>query len=341
MGGIGPLLIYQTLARGVAFLLCAGIGALVWVPAAYFLGPVILLERGRMAGVPGRCLALARRAFERILLLLVIDAALLGVGWLAGLWFLDSFVSLWRGVSLVDVLWAAFDPAAEDGDAALVAVQAIASWPSQIAFWTAAALVTVYRFFTYLDTRIRHEGWDVELAFRTPATYAGLRIGRAAAGAALAAGLLVQSAAPLAAALPAEAAGVKAADPARDAVAKQRFPWYDAATDAYRPMIHVVPKAAPVSDIGFEGLGIVAKGVMIAVLVVLVVGAVWLVVRHGLDRRGANRPKRSSPAAVLGAEVLEALPEAARRHDGDLLAEAERLAAAGDHAAAMVLFHGW
>lgn len=339
-GAIGPMLLFQTLARGLACLTC--IGPLAWVPAAYFLGPVILLERGRLARVAGRCLALTRRALDRILLLLVIDAALLGAGWLAGLWFLESFVSLWRGAALGDVVRAAFDPTAEDGDAALAAVQAFVSWPSQIAFWTAAELVTAYRFFTYLDTRIRHEGWDVELVFRSPATYAGLRTGRAAAGVALAVGLLVQAAVPLAAApVAASHAGVEAADPARDALGKQRFPWYDASRDAYRPMVGVVPRADPVPDVGLEGVGAVARAVMVTAVAALVAGAVWLLARYGLDLRGAARRPRAPAAAVLGADALEALPEAARRHDGDLLAEAERLAAAGDHAAAMVLFHGW
>jgi hypothetical protein len=337
-GAIGPMLLYQTLLRGLAFVTC--VGAFVWVPAAYFLGPVILLERGRSAGVPGRCLAMTRCGLDRIPLLLVIDAALLVVGWGVGTWFLETFASLWRGGSLADVLRAAFDPFAEDGDAALAAVQAFASWPSQIAFWAAVMLVTAYRFFTYLDTRIRHEGWDVELKFRAAATYAGLRPGRAAIGAVLFVGWLGAAAAPIGATPPAEAAAV-ISDPARAAVVKQRFPWYDAAADGYRPMVAAVPRVPSAPDVSLDGLGSVAKWGMIAALMALLAGAVWLLVRYGLDRRGGKRTRREQTAAVLGTEALEALPEAARRHDGDLLAEAERLAAAGDHAGAMVFFHGW
>lgn len=341
-GALGPMLLYQTLLRSLAFVTC--VGALVWMPAAYYLEPVILLERGRTAGVPGRCLAMTRCGLDRIPLLLVIDAAVLVVGWLAGTWFLETFASLWRGGALDDVARAAFDPFAEDGDAALAAVQAFASWPSQIAFWAAAMLVTVYRFFTYLDARIRHEGWDVELKFRAAATYAGLRPGRAAIGAALLVGCLGAASAHAAVAPPAEAesaAAAAAADPARDAVVKQRFPWYDAAADAYRPMVRAEPPPSSARDLTLEGLGDVAKGVMILALAALVAGAVWLLVRFGLDRPAAVGSRRAAAAAVLGAEALAALPEAARRHDGDLLVEAERLAAAGDYAAAMVLFHGW
>jgi hypothetical protein len=123
---------------------------------------------------------------------------------------------------------------------------------------------------------------------------------------------------------------------------KQRFPWYDAQADAYRPMVMVVPEQAAAPSLPrMEGLGAIAKVVMIAGLAAVVAAAVWLLVRYGLDLRRGDRRRAAPAAAVLGAEALEALPEAARRHDGDLLAEAARLAAAGDHAAAMVLFHGW
>ena len=69
--------------------------------------------------MPGRCLTMTRCSLDRIPLLLVIDAAVLVVGWLAGTWFLEAFASLWRGGTLDDVARAAFDPFAEDGDAAL------------------------------------------------------------------------------------------------------------------------------------------------------------------------------------------------------------------------------
>jgi hypothetical protein len=339
-GAVGPMLLYQSLLRGLAFVTC--VGALVWVPAAYFLGPVILLERGRVASVPGRSLAMTRCSLDRIALLIVIDAAMLVVGWLAGTWFLETFAAVWQGRAIDDVIRAAFDPFAEDGDAALAAVQALVSWPSQIAFWAAAMLVTAYRFFTYLDTRIRHEGWDVELKFRSAATYAGLRPGRAAIGAAVIAGWLGSAGAHAAVALPAEQEAAEAAvDPAREAVVKQGFPWYDAAADAYRPMVRAEAPPSTANDLALESVGSIAQGVMLAVLGALLAGAIWLLVRFGIDRPGSVRGRPAAAAAVLGAEALAALPEAARRHDGDLLEEAERLAAAGDYAAAMVLFHGW
>lgn len=337
-GAVWPLVLYQTLLRGLAIATC--FGACVWLPLAYYLGPVTLLERGRTRDVIGRCGGLCRCELGRIVLLILVDAAVLGGGWFLGYRFLESFTMLWRGGAVGEVFTAALAPWGDDGDAAVAAVQALASWPSQIAFWAAATLVTVYRFFTYLDTRIRHEGWDIELKFRAPRTYAGIRAVRAAAGAALLAACLggAAAAAPGAEAVP----PTTEPDAARDAVARQRFPWYDADADAYRPMVRAVPPPAPPTPrASLAGLGAVAKGLMIAILVLLVAAAVWLIARYGLDARWHVARDRKEAETVLGADALEALPEAARRHDGDLLAEAARRAATGDFAAAMVFFHGW
>lgn len=334
-GAVWPMLLYQTFCRGLAFLTC--LGGPVWVALAYFMGPVILLECGRWTATSSRSVSLCTSEMARIPFLLMLDALILIVGWTIGLTFLEAFATLWRGGAIADVLATTIDPFAEDGEVALAAVQAFVSWPSQIAFWLAAASVTIVRFFSYLDARIRNEGWDVELRFRTPRTYAGLPpASRAAAGAILGVVLLGGA---TAAAHAAPAAGH---DAARDALMKQRLPWYDAPQDRYRPMVHVEPPPAPEIILpSGAAVGAFAKWTMIVILALLVGAAIWLLVRHGLDWGGRAAGRADTVATVLGTEALEALPEAARRHDGDLLAEAERLAAAGDHAAAMVFFHGW
>jgi hypothetical protein len=243
------------------------------------------------------------------MLLSVIDAALLGCGWLAGVVFLESFTVLWRGGTLWDVAQAVFDPYGEAGDVATAAVRAIVSWPSQLAFWNAACLVAVFRFFTYLDARIRHEGWDVELKFRAPATYAGLRSGQAVV-AALAA-MCLAAWGGVARAAPA-ADGADAA--ARAAVVKQRFPWYDAQADAYRPMVMVVPEQAAAPSLPrLEGLGAIAKMVMITCLAAVVVAAVWLLVRYGLDLRRGDRRRRLRPPPCSARRCSRPCP---RRRDG-------------------------
>lgn len=341
-GAVGPMLLYQGLLRGLAIVTCFCISGPAFLAAAYYLGPVILLERGGIGGIPRRCLALARRDLGRTLLALVIDTAVLVVGWIVGTMFLDSVVSLWRGGTIAEALAAVLDRLANETDDSSLAA-AFVSWPSQLAFWAAAALVTAFRFFTYLDTRIRHEGWDVELMLRDPGTYAGL-----GSRGTIVAVLLVAAVAGVppstAVAAPAVAAATATSDElVRDAVVKQRFPWYDAAADRYRPMIRVEPETPPLPrwapDPGM--LGEVTRLVMIALLVAAVGGAIWLVVRHGLGWSTPDAVRPHTRAAILGAEAIEALPDAVRRHDGDLLGEAARLADAGDFAAAMVLFHGW
>jgi hypothetical protein len=39
-------------------------------------------------------------------------------------------------------------------------------WQIQAAFWIVIVFLTVFRFVSYLDCRIRREGWDVELKLR-------------------------------------------------------------------------------------------------------------------------------------------------------------------------------
>ena len=39
-----------------------------------------------------------------------------------------------------------------------------------LSMWIAAGYLTVVRFLGYLDLRIRHEGWEVELRMRAEAT---------------------------------------------------------------------------------------------------------------------------------------------------------------------------
>ena len=41
------------------------------------------------------------------------------------------------------------------------------NWPISVSLFVMISFLRVYRFTTYLDTRIRHEGWDVELKLRS------------------------------------------------------------------------------------------------------------------------------------------------------------------------------
>ena len=44
-------------------------------------------------------------------------------------------------------------------------------WENHVAFWLVMGFLAVFRFITYLDCRIRLEGWDVELKLRAEAAH--------------------------------------------------------------------------------------------------------------------------------------------------------------------------
>lgn len=134
-------------------------GLYLW-RSSWFLGPIVLLERSPMgaafrrgqrfaAGYQGHALGHAFHAAAVLLYLVLASATLLdfllvqvlglSVGALAELRLYDHYVHL-LGL---------------------------------LGFALAAPLVTLMWFFTYLDVRIRKEGWDLELAFRARASELG------------------------------------------------------------------------------------------------------------------------------------------------------------------------
>jgi len=226
--------VFQGILRGTCLLM------VVLTPVAfigtYYLNQVILLERPRFGRIWSRRTAINRRHFGVILSLALVDAAILIAGLPLGTRFLAAVSAIWRGRG---VSWLAM----LEADGFLGAT--IFSWHGQITFWSLCGLVTVFRFFTYLDTRIRREGWDVELKLRAESTYAGIgepvvpavpRPARArllAALGAIAAGLTIAAGA-AAAAAPGDTIPPGAA---QRALSRQAFPWYDSEADRYRPLI--------------------------------------------------------------------------------------------------------
>jgi len=207
----------------------------IWIlaPVAYlgmyYLCQIILLERPALSRVWRRRRAVNREQGWRILALMMLDGLMLSIGTVLGTAFLDSVAQLWQGRSIA---WG-WDNGTGD------IIGPLFSWHGQIAFWGACGFLTVFRFFTYLDTRIRREGWDVELKLRAEETYAGLARhdagrGRPQTTAALLAVVfgLVSTGTALAAGDSAPTTGS-----ARQSLIRQSFPWYDAASDRYRPLI--------------------------------------------------------------------------------------------------------
>jgi hypothetical protein len=140
------LIVYQLILRGF---LIALVVLYPLIPARLvFLNEVILLERDRWWKAPGRCAQLcARRG-----------------GDLFAQWMAQVFV----GAAFVTAFSLGIDQAAS------VLTTSELTWETpgwsdlyslsfQLALWLTIAFFTVARFLTYLDHRIRKEGWEIEL----------------------------------------------------------------------------------------------------------------------------------------------------------------------------------
>ena len=227
LGGLPALIVFQTILRGLC--LATVLLAPVALAGMYYLDQIILLERPALTRLWRRRGAINQGRLGAILMLVSIDALVVTVGTTLGTDFLATMSRTWHGRGIA---WS-------DSSGDLVA--ALFSWHGQIAFWAACGFLTVFRFFTYLDMRIRREGWDIELSLRAEETYAGLprrdsSRGRTAVGAILTAALMMSGADT------AHAAGgsnMPATDSnsARTALNRQSFPWYDSAADRYMPLV--------------------------------------------------------------------------------------------------------
>ncbi len=237
MSSLPALVVFQGFLRA-ACLAILFLTPVVFI-AMYYLNPVILLERPRLSRIWSRRGAINQRISGHIIVLTMVNAAILAVGVPLGTGFMAAVSSVWNGKP---VRWVP-----EEFDESLVS--SLFSWHGQIAFWSVCGLLTVFRFFTYLDARIRREGWDVELKLRSAATYAGLPEPRphamvGAAGWILAIVLATVSGTVLAVADQDGDAG----SGAKRALARQSFPWYDAPADRYRSLIQPEQEATAASE---------------------------------------------------------------------------------------------
>ncbi len=253
LGGLPALVVFQGVFRFICLGTCIGAPLLI---VAYYLNQIILLERPRFTRIWPRCNAVNRGRGWNLLTLAILDGILLILGTTLMISLVGTIARLWIGQKFATLT--AFE---REG-----LVASLFTWHGQIAFFATCGFLSVFRFFTYLDTRIRREGWDVELKFRAEGTYEGLpRVSSAAiprllvsilAGAAgvvgcepvfaqastgtsfAAAGLGLRLFAPGGAGLgEAEFSNQSTdADAARRAVTKQSFPWYDPSADAFRPV---------------------------------------------------------------------------------------------------------
>jgi hypothetical protein len=141
--GLFPLILVQVLIRDVFFM---------WLsPRLAFANEVILLERGRWWKVFGRGGDLASgRAGE----LFILGFFQLILTYLFAMLFYVGMSNLGAAVIAEELTW-------DVPEGSL-----FAGWLFQLPIWLATAFFAVARFLTYIDQRIRLEGWEVELRLR-------------------------------------------------------------------------------------------------------------------------------------------------------------------------------
>ncbi|MHB1033255.1 MAG: hypothetical protein ACYC35_05090 [Pirellulales bacterium] len=149
------LVFYQVLVRGVLTLLV--VTWFVLYVSYPYLNEVILLERNPLRRTAAGAMTTSRRSralhaggggdlFVRWLAALAIGLVLV-VAWWASIFFLQGMLTnRWD-----------------------FAEQSVWVVHLQAAIWVVASFFTVVRFLSYLDLRIRNEGWEVELAVRAEA----------------------------------------------------------------------------------------------------------------------------------------------------------------------------
>ena len=334
VGGLPGLILFQGLLRGLctAFWFLAPF-LLVW---HYYIDQIILLERPAVSRVWRRRTAMNEGNVGRVTQLLVVDGLVMAFGIPLVSYAIASAAALWGG--------SVSDPGVDEGGR----VGSVLWWPNQTAFFAVCGFLTVFRFFTYLDARIRREGWDVELKLRAEETWAGLdrRTAIAARGGAALMLVALASLAPP----QARAAEAEEGDRARKALASQSFPWYDRTADDYRPIVRPPASASDRSsrrpdtatELDGEVFGTLGAAIVVGLLVVAVGGIVFLVVRHGL-LDGGRPPRTLADPGVAPTvdDVAAALPAGLIPADGDLLGQAAALAERGDYSAAIQSLHAW
>lgn len=157
---LGQMFLFQGLLRGAILATCVGAPfALLFLK---YLNEILLLERSPVGRVYRRLATFHGRIKARILGETAFDLALGVLSTLILVWGLRALVEIWSGD------WSTGLIEFESADLLLYWFP-VFSGPGQVAAWLAISFFTVVRFVSYLDCRIRREGWDVELKLRTAA----------------------------------------------------------------------------------------------------------------------------------------------------------------------------
>jgi len=157
---IPQMLLFQFLVRGACFAIVI-LSPIVLI-GMYFLNEIIVLEKPSILRTWHRRSAMNSRILSRIISLRIMDLGVL-LGGTAGVYYLIlAIIAIWSDHTDV------FHTLYQDPDL-LYETAMSPSWPLELSLWIVIIFLTVFRFVTYLDCRIRREGWDVELKLRVQA----------------------------------------------------------------------------------------------------------------------------------------------------------------------------
>lgn len=157
-GAFPSFLLYEGLLRLICIFIVV-LSPMVFI-GMYYLSPILLLERPSLGRVWGRRTAMNSRNLGRVISFWVTDLMILVVGTYGLGNFLRGLSSLWNDrFNTSEFMIGGRDPIDH------------LDWEGLLAFWLVMAFLAVFRFITYLDCRIRREGWDVELKLRAEAAH--------------------------------------------------------------------------------------------------------------------------------------------------------------------------
>ena len=144
-------MVYQVLLRGL--LIATVVGIAVPLIGNPYLNEVILLERNPMQATGKKSISTGQRR------------SMLNHGQ-GGDYFARWLLNLLIGAILLTLFWGSLAVAAHVLFNGQDWAGPFYTYMYPVALWAVAAYFTVVRFLSYLDLRIRHEGWDVELLMR-------------------------------------------------------------------------------------------------------------------------------------------------------------------------------
>lgn len=148
--------------------LCFVLPATLIAPFTGFLAEVMFLEQTPAGKIYSRMSALSKNYFTSLLIrywLVLIFVVILVAGLFTSIFFLGTF--LFNLPGLADRL----DRRAEDPISLLISLfsDPFAGTVLQACFWCVTPLARLAWFFMYLDSRIRRECWDLDVAFQIEA----------------------------------------------------------------------------------------------------------------------------------------------------------------------------